>query len=450
MKALQLIVALAFLVIIHEFGHYIISRAFGIKVEKFYLFFNPWFSLAKWKPKKKEKKFDKNGNEKATWRDTEYGIGWLPLGGYVKIAGMIDESMDQDQMSQPEQPWEFRAKPAYQRLLVMLGGVIFNFVLAIIIYAGIAWYWGEKYIPLDQAYEGMDFVPAAQAVGFRNGDIPLLADGMKLDAADGDYAYRMVEAKNVTVLRNHTDTVNIPIPDDFIFRLNDEKGFLAYRVPVYVDRVLNGDPAAKAGIREGDRIIAIGDTPTPSYTELTPALLANAGKTTTVTVQRDGHTETLEITPNEYGKIGFQLRSIIDIYPTVTAQYSLLESFPKGWEIGTGTLSNYVGSMKHVFSAEGAQTIGGFGAIGNLFPEKWNWYSFWQITAFLSVALAFMNIIPIPGLDGGHVMFLLYEVISRRKPSETVLVYAQYAGMAFLLLLLVYANGNDIFRAFFK
>ncbi len=450
MKALQLIVALAFLVIIHEFGHYIIARAFGIKVEKFYLFFNPWFSLAKWKPRKKETKLDKNGNEKATWRDTEYGIGWLPLGGYVKIAGMIDESMDQDQMAQPEQPWEFRAKPAYQRLLVMLGGVIFNFVLAIIIYAGIAWYWGEKYIPLDQAYEGMDFVPAAQAVGFRNGDIPLMADGVKLSAADGDYAFRMVEAKNVTVLRNHTDTVNITIPDDFIFRLNDEKGFLAYRVPVFVDRVLNGDPAAKAGIQEGDRIIAIGDTPTPSFTELTPALLANAGKTTTVTVERDGRKETLEITPNEYGKIGFQLRSIIDIYPTVTAQYSLLQSFPKGWEIGTGTLTNYVGSMKHVFSAEGAQTIGGFGAIGNLFPEKWNWYSFWQITAFLSVALAFMNIIPIPGLDGGHVMFLLYEVISRRKPSEKVLIYAQYAGMAFLMLLLVYANGNDIFRAFFK
>ncbi|MBO4994917.1 MAG: RIP metalloprotease RseP [Muribaculaceae bacterium] len=449
-KAAQLIVALAFLVIIHEFGHYIIARSFGIKVEKFYLFFNPWFSLAKWKPKKGKPKYDKDGNEKASWRDTEYGIGWLPLGGYVKIAGMIDESMDKEQMAQPEKPWEFRAKPAYQRLAVMLGGVMFNFILAIIIYSGIAWYWGDKYIPLEQAYEGMDFVEAAQRVGFRNGDIPLMADGEKIDAADGDFAYRMADAKVVTVLRNHKDTVNIPIPDDFLFRLNDDKGFLTYRVPVFVYRVQPGDAADKAGINEGDRIIAVDTIATPSLTELTAALKNYVEKPVNVTLLRDGKEMMVTAVPNEFGRLGFQLSPITEVYPTVTVRYGVFESVPKGWEIGTTTLSNYVGSMKHVFSSEGAQSLGGFGSIGNLFPDKWNWFTFWQITAFLSVALAFMNIIPIPGLDGGHVMFLIYEVVSRRKPNEKVMEYAQYAGMLFLLLLLVYANGNDLFKAFFK
>lgn len=445
-KAAQLIVALAFLVIIHEFGHYIFARIFGIKVEKFYMFFDPYFSLFKWKPKPKK---DADPN-KTSWRDTEYGIGWIPLGGYCKIAGMIDESMDTEQMKQEPKPWEFRTKPAYQRLLVMLGGVLFNFILAIIIYAGIAMHWGSQYIPFDAATEGFDFVPAAQAVGFRNGDIPLMADGEKLDASQGDYPYKMAEAKVVTVLRNKKDTVQIQIPDNFIFRLNEDKGFLGYRLPVYIDRIVAGEAAAKAGLKEGDHIVAIDSIPTPTYTELTPALTSFAGKETTVTVERDGKRLTFPITPNEFGKLGFQLRPITAIYEPVTINYGFFESFPKGWEIGTTTLGNYVSSMKHVFSSEGAQSLGGFGAIGNMFPEKWNWLSFWEITAFLSVALAFMNIIPIPGLDGGHVMFLLWEIITRRKPSEKVLIVAQYIGMAFLLLLLLYANGNDIFRAFLK
>ena len=449
-KAAQLIAALAFLVIIHEFGHYIIARCFGIKVEKFYLFFNPWFSLAKWKPKPaKTPKYDKDGNPKASWRDTEYGIGWLPLGGYVKIAGMVDESMDKEQLKQPEQPWEFRSKPAYQRLLVMLGGVIFNFVLAIIIYAGIAWYWGAKYIPLESAYEGMDYVEAAHKIGFRDGDIPLMADGEPLKAND-NYSLKMAEAKTVTVLRNHKDTVEISIPDNFLLQLNDEKGFMSYRIPVYILQVQPGSAAAKAGLKEGDRIVAVDTIATPSYSELVPALQAYAEKKVPVTYERDGHRGSVDITPSESGKLGFTLKNITDVYPTVTEKYSLLGSIPKGWELGTGTLSNYVGSMKYVFTKEGAQSIGGFGAIGNLFPDRWNWLSFWEITAFLSVVLAFMNIIPIPGLDGGHVLFLLWEVVSRRKPSEKVLEYAQYAGMAFLLLLLVYANGNDLFRAFIK
>lgn len=448
-KAAQLVAAFALLVIIHEFGHYIFSRMFGIKVEKFYLFFDPWFSLFKWKPKKKTST-NPDGSEKASWRDTEYGIGWLPLGGYVKIAGMIDESMDKEQLAKPAQPWEFRAKPAWQRLLVMIAGVLFNFILAIVIYAGIAFHWGEKTIPFETAYEGLDYVPAALEVGFRNGDIPIAADGVKIDASDRDHAMRMVNAETVTVLRNHKDTVSISIPDDFIFRLNEDEGFFAYRLPVYVGVLSPGEPAVKAGLQEGDRIVSVGDIETPAFTEFTPALKNYANTQVNIGVIRNDSLITLPITPTAEGKIGIQLRHITDIYPIETSQYSFFESFPKGWEIGVTTLSNYVSSMKHVFSAEGAQSLGGFGAIGSIFPDSWNWRSFWEITAFLSVALAFMNIIPIPALDGGHVMFLIYEIVARRKPSDKFLEYAQITGMVLLILLLLYANGNDVYRFFFK
>ncbi len=446
MKALQLIVALAFLVIIHEFGHYIIARYFGIKVEKFYLFFNPWFSLAKWKPKKEKPVFDKNGNERATWRDTEYGIGWLPLGGYVKIAGMIDESMDKEQMKQPAKPWEFRSKPAWQRLLVMIGGVVFNFILAILIYAGITFCWGDKYIPLQNATEGMDFSPAALQVGFRNGDIPLTADGKAIDAANDDFLFTTATANEVKVLRNRKDTVTIAIPTDFIARLGKE-GFMTYRQPVVVEKIQGGSPASEAGIIEGDRIVAVDTISTRAYSELTEALQKYAEKPTTVTIERNGNTLRLPVTPTQGGKLGFQLKKITDIYPTATVSYGFWESFPKGVKKGTTILTNYVTSLKQVFTKDGASSIGGFGAIGDMFPGKWNWLMFWEITAFLSVALAFMNILPIPALDGGHVLFLLYEIIFRRQAPEKVLEYAQVAGMCLLLTLLLYANGADLVRA---
>jgi regulator of sigma E protease len=260
----------------------------------------------------------------------------------------------------------------------------------------------------------------------------------------------MVEADVVTVLRNHTDTVNINIPDDFIFQLNDDEGFFAYRTPVYVQKLSPGEPAEKAGLQEGDHIVSVNGTETPSFTEFSPALMQLGGKETTIGVMRGDSLINLTVTPTESGKIGIQLRAITDIYPIDITQYSFFESFPKGWEIGVSTLSTYVGSMKHLFSAEGAQSIGGFGAIGSIFPDTWNWLSFWEITAFLSVVLAFMNVLPIPALDGGHVLFLLYEIIARRKPSDKFLEYAQIAGMVFIFGLLIYANGNDIYRFFFK
>ena len=445
-KAAQLIAAFALLVIIHEFGHYIFARMFGIKVEKFYLFFDPWFSLLKYKPKKRQT----DNPDRATWRDTEYGIGWLPLGGYVKIAGMIDESMDKEQMAQPPKPWEFRSKPAYQRLLVMVAGVLMNFLLAIIIYAGIAWYWGEKYIPLDKAYEGMDYVQSAQEIGFRNGDIPIMIDGTKIEADNNDKLLDILEADTVTVLRNHKDSVKIAIPENFIFRINEDKGFFTYRMPVYIASVVNGEPAKGAGLQVDDRIASVDSVATPSYTEFTAELAKKADKNTVLGVMRDGKFIYCPIKPNSAGKIGIQIKPITDVYPVVTRHYTFMQSIPKGWQIGTDRLSSYVSSMKYVATAEGAKSLGGFGAIGSLFPEKWSWLSFWEITAFLSVALAFMNILPIPALDGGHIMFLLYEIISRRKPSEKFMEYAQLVGMAFLIILLLYANGNDIYRFIFK
>ena len=434
-KALQLVVALSLLVIVHELGHFLWARVFKIRVEKFYIFFNPWFSLFKWKPEKS---------------DTTYGVGWLPLGGYVKIAGMIDESMDREQMAQPPQPWEFRTKPAWQRLLVMTGGVINNFILAILIYAGIAWYWGERTIPYQNAYEGMDFTPAAQSLGFRNGDVLLTADGRLIDSKERGAIYNMLDSKHVEVLRNHRDTVTLIMPANAVTSLPQDDPFMAYRVPVFVKQVMPGEPAAQAGLQEGDRIIAVGDSLTPAYTEFVPALAAYGGKEVPLTLLRGNDTVMTVATPTPAGKLGFGLMGPIDVFRCDTTQYGFFQSIPIGIGNGTDMLTTYVGSLKHVFTKEGAESIGGFGAIGNLFPAKWDWRTFWEMTAFLSIILAFMNIIPIPALDGGHVAFLLWEVVTRRKPSEKFMEYAQMVGMFLLLALLIYANSNDIYRFLIK
>lgn len=449
-KALQLIAALSLLVLIHECGHYLFARLFGIKVDKFYLFFNPWFKIASWKPKTPEGVDTEADGYKPTWRDTEYGIGWLPLGGYCAIAGMIDENIDTNKLASEPRSWEFRAKPAWQRLLVMIGGVLFNFILAILIYAGIAFCWGEKYIELDKAYAGMEFIDKAKAVGFRDGDIPLMADGRRIDASRQDYLYTMLQARQVTVLRNGADTVVISLPDNYILQLGDESGFMTFALPVVIDNVVPGEPAAAAGLVAGDRIVAVGDSLTPSYTRLSDALAAYAGQRVPVEVVRDGRRLKFQVTPTADGKLGFQLKRLTDIYPTVTRHFNFFQSFPKGWEIGTTTLSNYASSMKLVATKEGAKSLGGFGALGNMFPTSWNWLSFWEITAFLSVALAFMNFLPIPALDGGHIMFLLWEVLTRRAVPQKVLEYAQIAGMCLLLILLLYANGNDVVRFLIK
>ena len=451
-KAAQLIVAFAILVIIHEFGHYIFSRIFGVKVEKFYLFFNPWFTLYKYKPKKPAPK--PGEEEKMTWRDTEYGIGWVPLGGYCKIAGMIDESMDTEQMKQPAKPWEFRSKPAWQRLLIMVGGVLFNFILAIIIYTGIVFAWGEKYIPFRNATEGMMYSETAHKVGFVDGDIPLAADGKELTYYSGDELLKMLDAKVVTVLRNKCDTVNINIPDGFIFTANKEAEegnlFMAYRLPVVISDLQPGMGAVKAGLMKSDSIVSINGVSTPSFDIFKAELDKNPDKDVTIGFVRNGKPMESKVAVDAAGKIGIMLTPLTDTYRTVTREYSIFASIPRGIELGVEKLTSYVSQMKYVFTREGAKNLGGFGAIGNIFPESWNWEQFWSITAFLSVILAFMNILPIPALDGGHVLFLLVEIITRRQPSEKFLEYAQMAGMAFLFALLLFANGNDIYRFFFK
>ena len=467
--------AFALLVIIHEFGHFLFSRLFGVRVEKFYIFFDPWTELFKWKPKKyigglgKQKSIEEKCSpeeaekkeqkrRKSFWGDTEYGIGWLPLGGYCKISGMIDESMDTEQMKQPAQDWEFRSKPAWQRLLIMIAGVLFNFLLAIVIYAGIVYATGEKYVPFKEAKMGMAYSPAAHEIGFVDGDIPLLVDGKPV-GTPVDARMQMIQAKEVSVLRGN-DTVNIAIPEKFIFALDQEAkndsvtiNFMTYRIPTRITQVVAGEGAAKAGIKTGDEIIAIDSIPTPSLDMFLSTLSGHANKEVRLTVVRpNGNTrDTLNVPVNLNGisKMGVGLE--VDpsaFFKSEEKHYGLFESIPRGVEMGTEKLTSYAQSMKLVFTKEGAQSIGGFGAIGSIFPEKWDWIAFWNIAAFLSVALAFMNILPIPALDGGHVMFLLYEVITRRKPSEKFMEYAQMVGMGLLILLLLYANGMDIIRLF--
>ena len=336
----------------------------------------------------------------------------------------------------------------------MIGGVLFNFILAIIIYAGIIFTWGEQFLPFRNAEEGMMYSPAAHKIGFQDGDIPLFADDKELDYLSGESILAIVGAKNVSVLRNKQDTVIISIPNNFIFTANKEaedgQSFMAYRLPVVVANTQNGMGAIKAGLQKGDHIISVNGNATPSYDLFKAQLDSCKEKIVPMTFLRNYVTHSCDIEIDGAGKIGIQLTPITEIYETTTIDYSLWNSIPRGIEMGVDKLSSYVSQLGLIFTKEGAQSLGGFGALGSIFPEKWSWENFWYITAFLSVILAFMNILPIPALDGGHVLFLLYEIILRRKPSEKFLEYAQMAGMIFLLALMLYANGNDIYRFLFK
>ncbi len=449
-KALQLIAALALLVTIHELGHYFFARLFGIRVEKFYLFFNPWFSLFKWKPKPGKPRLRKDGTPKTTWRDTEYGIGWLPLGGYCKIAGMIDESMDKEQMAQPAQPDEFRARPAWQRLLVMVGGVLFNFLLAIVIYIGIAAHWGSDHLPVGSIEKGFNFSTEAKAFGYQDGDRIIAANQQSVVDMDVTNVYPIVDAPNATVVRGN-DTIVINHPASFVTYLNnglfDKTNPLRY-TPI-VNRVMRGDSAEKAGLQEGDIIKAINGEPIESFEQLRPAFSRYNDTEVPMTVIRDNREVTLMVTPTD-GAIGFEALNPLKIYNVVHTDYTIFQAIPKGISDGVTKLTTYVSSLKHLFTKRGAQSVGGFGAIGDLFPAQWNWYQFWELCAFLSIILAFMNILPIPALDGGHVLFVLWEIVTRRKPSDKFLERAQIVGMIFLFALLIYANGNDIYRLIFK
>lgn len=445
-RALQLIMSLSLLVLIHEGGHFLFARLFKVRVEKFCLFFDPWFTLFRFKPKKSE---------------TEYAVGWLPLGGYVKIAGMIDESMDTEQMKRPEQPWEFRSKPAWQRLFIMIGGVLFNFILALFIYSMILFAWGDEYIQIQKAPLGMEFNETAKTIGFRDGDILLSADGKAFERYDGDMMSQLVESSAVTVLREGQE-VSINIPEDMMQRLmTDSVRFANYRIPYVVDSLVLNSPAAAAGLQVGDSIIAM-DGQSISFSDFLYEMeQRRQGKASVandsvdnhlfeLTYSRAGVIDTLTMRVDSAYKMGVIARmETTKLLPTIKKNYTFLESFPAGISLGVKTLKGYVSNMKYVFSKEGAKQLGGFGTLGSIFPATWDWHQFWYMTAFLSIILAFMNILPIPALDGGHVLFLFYEIIARRKPSEKFMEYAQMGGMILLFGLLLWANLNDILRFFF-
>lgn len=462
-KALQFMLAISLLVLLHEGGHFFFSKLFGVRVEKFYLFFDPWFSLFKFKPKKS---------------DTTYGIGWLPLGGYCKISGMIDESMDTEQMKQPAQPYEFRSKPAWQRLLIMIGGVLVNFLLALFIYAMCLFTWGEDYVrPKDMA-QGMLFNKEAKALGFQDHDILVGTNLGEFKDAKADMYRGLANATEVYVIRDGKQlTINTPGDLDLLSMLKNVPMFVQPYVPAVVDSIAPKSAAERMGLQKSDRILSLNGKQIDSFS----AFNYEAGRSTdmftcaqthadtvkalaavlTVERQVEGKTDTLTL-KGQFDAVsaggfsplskGEPMRLVLGYMPqqpqykVTHIDYGFFESFPAGVKYGCKVLSGYVGDMKYLFSAEGAKSLGGFGAIGSLFPSQWDWHSFWLMTAFLSIILAFMNILPIPALDGGHVLFLLYEMIARRKPSENFMIYAEYIGIGVLLLLMVMANLNDILR----
>ena len=440
-KAAQLLMSLSILVVLHELGHFIPAKLFKTRVEKFYLFFDPWFSVIK----------KKIGN-------TEYGIGWLPLGGYVKISGMIDESMDTEQMKKPAKEWEFRSKPAWQRLIIMLGGVVVNLLLGIFIYSMTLYVYGDKYLPNKNLTNGVWCVSKmASDIGFENGDKFLTADGEEIDRFS-DILEKIILSKTIVVERNGVAT-SIEIPVDIIDKfIDNEKQLLFYpRIPSVVSSLTKGSFAEKSGMKEGDILIGINNTAITYHDELKTELIKNKGGDVVLLIDRGGNNIFLNASVDQNGQLGFvsaipsleQLEQL-NYYSLASNEYSFFASIPAGYNKAIKKLSSYIDQFMLILSpSSGAyKGMGGFGAIGSMFPAKWDWQIFWNLTAFLSLMLAFMNILPIPALDGGHVMFLLYEMIVGRPAPEKVMEYAQTIGVVLLLSLLVFANGNDIVRLF--
>jgi regulator of sigma E protease len=440
-KALQLIMSLSILVVLHELGHFIPAKIFKTKVEKFYLFFDPYFSLIK-------KKIG----------DTEYGIGWLPLGGYVKISGMIDESMDKEQMNKPPEPWEFRAKPAWQRLIIMLGGVTVNLLLGMFIYAMTLYAYGDKYLPNNNLTDGIWCVDSlSKEIGFLSGDKIISVDGEPVERFSS-ILEKTLTAKQVTVERNSKKEI-IEIPNDFIEKLiSNEKTMLFYpRIPAIISSFVENSNCKEAGLKVKDQIIRVNDLEVKYNDQIYDVLAGFKDSTINITVIREGSEINFETIVNADGTIGYypallsftQLEEL-GIYKMEAKTYSLLSSFPAGYSKAMNKLGGYIDQFALILkpSSGAYKGVGGFGAIGGLFPAQWDWERFWNLTAFLSLMLAFMNILPIPALDGGHVVFLLYEIVAGKAAPEKIMEYAQVVGMIILLSLLVFANGNDLLKLF--
>lgn len=438
-KLIQVILSLTILVVVHEMGHFIFARIFGVRVERFSLFFGK--PLLRYKPKRSE---------------TEYVVGWLPFGGYVELSGMIDESLNVEQMKQPPQPWEFRTKPAWQRLLIMIGGVCFNLIFACLLYAMILFKWGDSYVPLDSSKYGMEFNERAEAMGFRDGDVLVRTDKVALDRFGGDMLRAIVDAETVTVLREGSEVL-ITMPEEVsLLDFNgDVQPFVQFYNPMTIDSVIPGSAAALAGLMAGDDILSVNGTSTSTWITFNTALNQMREQEAegeivnhdlSVVYSRGGALDTVVVAADADFILGI---TVAMPYEPATKEYGFFASIPAGIAYGWNTLKGYVSDFKYVFTKEGATSLGGFVTIGSIFPSQWNWYSFWMMTAFISIILAFMNILPIPALDGGHLMFLLFEMITGRKPSDKFMERVQIIGMVLLFGLMIYANLNDIIRYFF-
>lgn len=438
-KILQFLLSLSIIVIIHEFGHFIFAKLFRTRVEKFYLFFDPWFSIFRKKV-----------------GDTEYGIGWIPLGGYVKISGMIDESMDREQMKQPPQPYEFRSKSSGQRLLIMTAGVIFNFISALIIYVGVLYAWGETYLPTSNVKYGIVTDSVGYSIGLRNGDKIISVDNQKIENFAQITSDIVLNSRKTIQVERNGEIVDINIPVEYIAQMLKGRGGFDPRTP-FGPYVISGfgkeSPGKDAGLLEGDEVVGLDGNQFEWFDEFQNYLAENRAGTIEVNVLRNGKRMDIAVKPTSDGFLGIaSSRSYDQIFELTTVKYGFLESIPAGIAKGFRTIGDYLKQFKVIFSkhTKAYESLGGFITIGSIFPGVWDWQSFWNLTALLSIILAVMNILPIPALDGGHVMFLLYEVITGRKPSDKFLEYAQMTGMIILLGLLILANGNDIMRLLSK
>lgn len=433
-KAIQLLMSLSFLIILHELGHFIPARIFKTRVEKFFLFFDVKFALFK-------KKIG----------DTTYGIGWLPLGGYVKISGMIDESMDTEQMSQPAQEWEFRSKPAWQRLIIMLGGVTVNLILGFLIYMMILFVWGKNTLYAEELPLGMSPSPVAEEAGFEVGDQIINVDGKTLDNVfEINKLLFLRDVEQVTVKRRNGTQTTLDIPEGMGEKMfeSGELMPLSPTTSTVLDSVIPNSPADLVGLQPGDRLISLNDQNIEYWNDLSALIKGKGKQEITLIIERERSRQTLQFSTDEEGRIG-----VYPKYPIVNfnnEKLSLGESIVEGFDYGYWTLYDYVSQFQYIFTKKGASQLGGFGAIGNMFPDTWNWKGFWASTALISIILAFMNILPIPALDGGHVMFLVYEIVTGRKPNDKFMEYAQMFGFFLLMALVLFANGNDLYRLIFN
>ncbi|WP_319479786.1 RIP metalloprotease RseP [uncultured Draconibacterium sp.] len=434
-KTAQLLLSLSILVVLHEAGHFMFARLFKTRVEKFYLFFNPWFSLFKIKK-----------------GETEYGIGWLPLGGYVKISGMIDESMDKEAMKLPPQPWEFRAKPAWQRLLIMVGGVLMNFIFAMVIYIGVLYAWGEQYLPTKNVKYGVVVNETGKELGFKTGDKILTVDNQYIEQFSKIVPTIVLDGAETVQVERNGQKVDVPITGEDLALLLKSKGIWEERVPydIQIGRLAKDLPAQQAGLEVGDILGNVDGKSFEYYDQFTSYLESKKGEEIAIDITRDGQEMTKTLTVNEDGKMGFNaaFNNPENMFEFKTIKYGFLESIPAGINRGVQTTGNYLKQFKLFFKKEtkAYESLGGFATIGNIFSSSWDWAHFWNMTAFISIILAIMNLLPIPALDGGHVMFLFGEMITGRKPGEKFLEYAQIAGMVLLLALVLYANANDIIK----